>query len=122
MPTQRKIVGIIDDDPSMLTAAENLLDAHGFATKSFASAEEFLASGSTPKIHCLLLDIHLGGMSGVDLFHYLEAKGSGLPVVFMTALDNEAVRQQALAAGGVACLRKPFAARDLIGAIGRALQ
>ena len=120
MLKRRKIVAVIDDDPSMLRAAENLLDAHGFATKVFASAEEFLARGVATQVDCLLLDIHLGGMSGIELRRQLKVSGSGLPVIFMTALDDEAMRSQALKEGCVALLRKPFQARQLIDAIGKA--
>jgi FixJ family two-component response regulator len=121
MPKRRKIVAVVDDDPSMLRSTEDLLDAHGFATAVFPSAEEFLARGAAAQVDCLLLDIHLGGLSGIELRHQLEASGSTLPVIFMTGLDDEAMRQQALKAGCVACLRKPFPARQLIDAIQKAV-
>jgi FixJ family two-component response regulator len=117
MLKQRRIVAVVDDDPSMLRAAEDLLNARGFATKAFASAEEFLDCGAATQVDCLLLDIHLGGMSGIELRRQLKASGSTLPVIFMTALDDDAVCAEALKAGCVACLRKPFAARQLIDAI-----
>ena len=120
MLKRRRIVAVVDDDPSMLRAAENLLDAHGFATKLFASAEEFLARKNANQIDCLLLDIHLGGISGIELRRQLKASGSTLPVIFMTALDDEAMRRQALKAGCVALLRKPFQARQLFDAIEKA--
>ena len=66
MPKRRKIVAVVDDDPSMLNAAESLLDAQGFATMVFASAEEFLDRGAATQVDCLLLDIHLGGLSGLN--------------------------------------------------------
>ena len=121
MPAPRKVVGIVDDDPSMLKAAGDLLDAHGFATRTFASAEEFLNRDLAASVDCLLLDIHLGGMSGIELRRYLKGEGSGLPVIFMTALDDEATRQEALSVGCVTCLRKPFAARQLMDAVGNAI-
>jgi FixJ family two-component response regulator len=117
MRKRRRIVAIVDDDPSMLKAAEILLDAHGFETKSFASAEEFLDRGAATQVDFLLLDIHLGGMSGIELRRQLKGAGSTLPVIFMTALDGEAIRAEALEAGCVACLGKPFLARQLIDAI-----
>jgi FixJ family two-component response regulator len=104
----RKIVAVVDDDPSMLRATENLLDASGFATKVFASAEEFLKQGGAAQVDYLLLDIHLGGISGIELRRRLKASGSTLPVIFMTALEDEAARDEALRAGCVAFLRKPF--------------
>src|SRR5436190_9501886 len=75
MLKRRKIVVIVDDDPSMLKATEHLLDAHGFETKVFASAEEFLDRRAATNADCLLLDIHLGGMSGIELRRQLKASG-----------------------------------------------
>ena len=121
MPKRRKIVAVVDDDPSMLNAAESLLDAQGFATMVFASAEEFLDRGAATPVDCLLLDIHLGGMSGIELRRRLKDSGAMLPVIFMTALDDEAMHDQALKAGCVALLRKPFQARQLIDAIKKAV-
>ena len=121
MPKRRKIVAVVDDDPSMLNAAESLLDAQGFATMVFASAEEFLDRGAATQVDCLLLDIHLGGVSGIELRQRLKDSGSMLPVIFMTALDDEAMRVQAIKAGCVAFLRKPFQARQLIDAIKKAV-
>ena len=110
-------VAIVDDDPSMLRATENLLDAHGFATKGYSSAEEFLGAVPTNQIDCLLLDIHLGGLSGIELRQQLRSSHPTLPVIFMTALDDDAVRQQALETGCAACLSKPFTAQQLLDAI-----
>jgi FixJ family two-component response regulator len=121
MPKRRKIVAVVDDDPSMLNAAESLLDAQGFATMVFASAEEFLDRGAATQVDCLLLDIHLGGVSGIELRRRLKDSGSMLPVIFMTALDDEAMRERALKAGCVAFLRKPFQAHQLIDAIKKAV-
>jgi CheY-like chemotaxis protein len=84
MPKRRKIVAVVDDDPSMLNAAESLLDAQGFATMVFASAEEFLDRGAATQVDCLLLDIHLGGVSGIELRRRLKDSRSTLPVIFMT--------------------------------------
>jgi FixJ family two-component response regulator len=121
MPKRRKIVAVVDDDPSMLNAAESLLDAQGFATMVFASAEEFLDRGAATQVDCLLLDIHLGGVSGIELRRRLKDSGSMLPVIFMTALDDEAMRERAIKAGCVAFLRKPFQAHQLIDAIKKAV-
>jgi FixJ family two-component response regulator len=117
---RRKVVAIVDDDPSMLRATKDLLDAHGFLTTTFPSAEEFLASKHVLEADYLLLDIHLTGMSGIELQRHLKASHSAVPVIFMTALEDEAIRRQALEAGCVACLRKPFPARQLIDAIEKA--
>jgi FixJ family two-component response regulator len=114
-------VAVVDDDPSMLKAAADLMEARGFSTSLFTSAEEFLDSGEAAYVDCLLLDIHLGSLSGIELRQQLSVSQPGLPVIFMTALDDEAIRQQALRVGCVACLRKPFPARELIDAIERAV-
>jgi len=114
-------VAVVDDDPSMLGSTRELLNADGFITELFASAEEFLASGVVPRVDCLLLDIQLAGASGIELRHHLEACGSKIPVIFMTGLDDEALHRQALKAGCVALLHKPFPARQLFDAIEKAV-
>jgi FixJ family two-component response regulator len=117
----QKIVAVVDDDPSMLRAMENLLDAHGFATEIFLSAEEFLDRRAATRVDCLLLDVDLGGMSGIELWRELKDSGSTLPVVFMTALDDEATRSEAQQAGCIAYFRKPFSSRPLIDTIRKAM-
>jgi FixJ family two-component response regulator len=120
MPKQRWIVAIVDDDPSMLRATEALLDAHGFETTVFTSAEEFLDHRAATDADCLILDIDLGCMSGIELRRQIKVCGSTLPVIFMTALDDNAINQ-ALEAGCIACLRKPFPGYQLIDAIREAV-
>jgi FixJ family two-component response regulator len=114
------MIAVVDDDASVLKGIERLLGAYGFATKVFASAEAFLDLNATGDVDCLLIDIHLGGMSGIELRQYLTASGCKLPVIFMTAFDDEATRMQAQSAGCVAFLHKPFVANLLIGAIEQA--
>jgi FixJ family two-component response regulator len=121
MPRRRKIVAVVDDDLSMLGATRDLLEACGFATRSFASAEEFLKNGAASQIDCLLLDIHLGGMSGIELRRRLKISDANLPVIFITALDDEDTRVQAQQAGCVAFLHKPYSARQLVDAIEKAV-
>jgi FixJ family two-component response regulator len=115
-----KIVAIVEDDPGMLVATEHLLNAHGLVTLRYASAEEFLVSGSESQVDCLLLDISLRGMSGVELSRTLKIAGQALPTIFITALEDEKVHQKALQEG-VACLHKPFPAAELIDAIEKAV-
>lgn len=112
---RRKIVAVVDDDASMRIGLERLLQARGFETELFPSAEAFLASASAAD--CLLLDIHLGGMGGFELHRRLSGAGSRLPVIFMTAFDDDAAREEAVSLGCVAYLRKPFAGQLLIDAI-----
>src|SRR4029078_6674413 len=91
-----RTIAIVEDDPSMLRATEALLDANGFATASFSSAEEFLTRGAAGKFDCLVLDIHLGGMSGIELHHRLKALGRDLPVIFLIAREHERLLREAL--------------------------
>jgi FixJ family two-component response regulator len=117
LPTRQKIIAIVDDDSGTLDAIGLLLDAHGFGVRAFDSAEAFLERDAGDQVDCLVLDIHLGGVSGIDLQRRLVAAGSTLPVIFMTALDDAATRAHALRAGCVAYLQKPVHARQLMDAI-----
>jgi FixJ family two-component response regulator len=114
MGNRMRTIAVIDDNPSMLKGLDRLLSAHGFRVQTFTSAELFLERFAECKADCLLLDIHLGGISGIDLQRRLTSSGTDLPVIFMTAIDNEATRQDAFDAGCVAYLRKPFLANLLI--------
>ena len=118
MATQPRVVLVVDDDASMLKSIARLLGAYGFAARTFASAEELLEKGVSCDVVCaLLLDINLGGMTGIELKRRLSAAGCTCPIIFMTAIDDEATRQEAVEAGCVAYLRKPFNARLLLDAI-----
>ena len=99
----------------MRVGLERLLQARGFGTEIYPSAEAFLAAACAAD--CLLLDIHLGGMGGFELRRRLASGGSTLPVIFMTAFDDEATRREATSLGCVAYLRKPFAGHLLMQAI-----
>ncbi len=115
---KQKLIAIVDDDPSMLRGIRRLLNAHGFATETYASAEAFLKRSAETKPHRLVLDIHLGGgMSGIDLRVRLQSMGCALPVIFITAVDDQATHDLAIQAGCVAYLRKPFSAKQLIAAM-----
>jgi FixJ family two-component response regulator len=114
-------VAVVEDDPSMRRSIERLLNAHGYQTQGYASAETFLESDFVGKIGCLVLDIHLGNMSGIQLRSRLRDSGFILPVIFITAVDDEALEAEALNAGCVAYLHKPFAAKFLLSAIDKAL-
>jgi FixJ family two-component response regulator len=118
VPTQHKLVAVVDDDSSMRTGLERLLQAYGFQTEVFSSAEAFL--GASSAADCLLLDIHLGGMGGFELRRRLAGAGCKMPVIFMTAFDDEATRREAANVGCVAYLRKPFAGQILMDAIAQA--
>lgn len=117
-----RTIVVIDDNPSLLQGLSRLLSAHGFGVRTFATAEAFLEDKSTSDADSplLLLDIHLSGISGIDLQRRLTSSGTDLPVIFMTAIDNETTRREAFDAGCIAYLKKPFLSRLLIDAINQA--
>jgi FixJ family two-component response regulator len=112
-----RTIAVVDDNPSMLQGLDRLLSVHGFRVQTFTSAESFLDDIDKCDAECLLLDIHLGGISGFDLQRQLTSSGRNLPVIFMTAIDTEIIRQEAFDVGCVAYLRKPFLAKLLVDAI-----
>jgi FixJ family two-component response regulator len=115
------IVAIVEDDPSVRRSLKRLLNAYGFVTEGYASGEAYLDAGAENRTGCLVLDIHLDGMSGIELRRRLTASGSTLPVIFITAVDEDGLEQQAVQAGCVAYLRKPVSAELLTGALTKAL-
>jgi FixJ family two-component response regulator len=119
--TPAPVVCIIDDDASLLRALSRLLAAAGFIVTAFASAEDFLGDAQRIPPACLVLDIHLGGLSGFELQERLVRQGESIPVVFITAHDEAAARARASRAGAVAYLCKPFDQEALIEAIDRAI-
>jgi FixJ family two-component response regulator len=115
------LIVAVDDDRSFLRSVVRLLKANGLEVRAFSSAEGPLQHGDLSKASCLLFDIHLGAMSGIDLHRELKREGSSVPVVFMTGNDTPAIRQAAEEEGCVGFLRKPFTEEDLIETIKRAL-
>jgi FixJ family two-component response regulator len=103
MMAQRTVVIVVDDDPALLKSVARLLAHHGIESRTFSSAEALLESDSVQAATCLLLDIHFGGISGIELQRRLAASGSKWPVIFMTANDDEATRNEAMKAGDVQC-------------------
>jgi FixJ family two-component response regulator len=122
METTVGVVAIVEDDAAMRKSLERLLEVYGYATTAFASAEEFLLSAVAGSAVGLVLDIHLGGMSGIELRRHLLAAGSEIPVVFITADDNEAMGAEARAIGCIDYLQKPFEASRLMQAVERGMQ
>jgi FixJ family two-component response regulator len=118
---QLSIVAIVEDDSSVLRSVARLLNAYGFATEMFASAEAFLCRDVATEVSCVVLDIHLDGMSGIELRRRLQASGSCVPVIFMTGIDDRDLETRARRTGCVAYLHKPFPADLLIGAVNEAL-
>jgi FixJ family two-component response regulator len=118
---QSTVVIVVDDNAGILKSVVRLLAFHGIESRTFASAEALLESDSVQTATCLLLDIHLGGISGIELQRRLAASGSKCPVIFMTGKDEEATRIEAVDAGCIAYLRKPFTGHLLLDAIGKAV-
>ena len=121
MMAQPTVVIVVDDNAGLLKSVARLLAHHGIDSRTFASAEALLESDGVQTATCLLLDIHLGGISGIELQRWLAASGSKRPVIFMTASDDEDARNEAMDAGCIAYLRKPFAGQVLLDAIGKAV-
>ena len=112
-----RTVAVVEDDPRVRDSIERLLNAHGHQTLGYASAETFLESDFACRVGCLVLDIHLVSMSGIQLRRWLRESGSNLPVIFITAVDDQALEAEARATGCVAYLHKPFAPTSLLLAI-----
>ena len=118
-----RLISIVDDDPLVREGLISLMRSAGFATQAFASAEEFLSLAHRDNIACLILDVRLPGISGLELQSQLTSTVSNrIPVVFMTARDDEATRQRALKGGAVDFLRKPVRREALLNAVHLALQ
>jgi FixJ family two-component response regulator len=115
------IVSVVDDDESVRVATVKLVRVHGFVAHGFASAEEFLRSPHVSDTSCLITDVRMPGMSGVDLQSQLIAQGRRVPVIFVTAFPEESSQKRALAAGAVCFLTKPFDGQTLINCISEAL-
>src|SRR6267143_2017378 len=117
-----KLVAIVDDDDSMRSALQGLLKAVGLPAEAFASAEEFLKSGQQHQTACLIADIRMPGMSGLELQAKLNADHCRIPTIFITAHGDTKMRMQALRAGAVEFLAKPFDDEALIGSVRAALE
>ncbi len=116
-----RVVCIVDDDVSLRRSLRNLLTSVGFRVETFASAEAFLESGSRQNTGCMVLDLRMGGMSGLELLRHLAATDSPIPVIILTAHGDEDTRQRTLQAGAVAFLKKPFQSAALVDAVRTAL-
>jgi FixJ family two-component response regulator len=111
------VISVIDDDASVRAATNNLLSSHGYLVHTFDSAEEFLRSARLTDSSCVVADVQMPGMSGLDLLTHLRAQGYAVPFVFITAFPEESVRARALKAGAIGFLAKPFAGPALINCV-----
>ncbi len=119
---QASIIAIVDDDESNREALRSLLKSVGFTAEAFASAEDFLHSDHLHHTGCLILDLGLPGMDGLELQQHLAAAGSRIPIIFVTAQDDEAARARAIQTGAVGFLQKPFRDEALLHAVQVALR
>ena len=122
MTAERSLVSVIDDDESVRESLPDLLRQFGFAAVAFASAEAFLESQLVGRTRCLVLDVAMPGMSGLDLQLELARRHWEIPIVFITATGDQTIRPRVLALGAVECLSKPFSETDLLYALNAALQ
>jgi FixJ family two-component response regulator len=115
------VIAVIDDDASVRAATNNLLSSHGYLVHTFASAEEFLQPALVKGWACVIADVQMPAMSGLDLLTHMRAQGYTAPFIFITAFPEESVRARALKAGAVGFLAKPFAGPALINYVEAAL-
>ena len=117
----RSLVSIVDDDESVRESLPDMVRQFGFAAEAFSSAEAFLASDFVDETRCLILDVAMPGMSGPDLQRELATRRQKIPIVFITASGDTAIRSRVLADGAVECLFKPFSETALLDALSAAL-
>ncbi len=115
------LISIIDDDESMLESTKGLVRSLGYQVATFASAEEFLKSERVDDTSCLIADVRMPGLSGIDLQHRLIARGVRMPTIFITAFPEEGTRRRAMTAGAVGYLGKPFSEESLLTCLDAAL-
>jgi FixJ family two-component response regulator len=117
VPKTKPLISVVDDDESMREAMRGLMKSLGYTAEAFASAEEFLNSRQVPRTSCLIADVHMPGMTGLELHHHLVASGKTIPTILITAYPDDGVRQRALGDGVVCYLSKPFDENDLLACI-----
>jgi FixJ family two-component response regulator len=115
--TERPLLSVVDDDESVRESLPDLLREFGFAARAFSSAEEFLLSDCVEETKCLILDIAMPGMTGLDLQQELRRRGQKIPIIFVTAQKDEAIREQAFKQGAANLLYKPFSDTALLQAL-----
>ena len=118
----RNLVSVVDDDESVRRTTTLLIESFGFRAAAFESAEGFLRSGQLHDTACLIVDVQMPGMNGLQLQSHLVAEGCGIPIIFITAYDNKESRRRAIQAGAVAFLDKPFSDEQLLQTLRSALR
>jgi FixJ family two-component response regulator len=120
--TTTSLISVVDDDESVRESLPDMLRQLGFAAAVFSSADDFLASDVIDRTNCLILDVKMPGMSGPDLQRELATLGQDIPIVFITASGDKAIRARLLSDGAVECLFKPFSEAALLDALHSALR
>jgi FixJ family two-component response regulator len=120
MPSPGSLISVIDDDESMLEALGGLLRLLGFNVETYGSGEEFMRTGLVHSPSCILTDIHMPGISGIDLKRWLDDRACATPVIMITARSDPRLNVEALASGAICLLRKPFEAAALMDCLKRA--
>ena len=116
------LVAIVDDDESVRESLPDLIKTRGVSTRAFSSAEQFLASDCVGQTRCLILDVVMSGMSGPDLQQELIRRGYRIPIIFVTAQNDQRLRTHLLEQGAVECLFKPFSDTAMLAALTAALR
>jgi len=119
--TERPLLSVVDDDEMLRESLPDLLREFGFAAQAFSSGQEFLSSDDLDQTRCLILDVAMPGMSGLDLQEELKRRGQAIPIIFITAQKDEDIRKRALRQGAVKFLYKPFSDTALLDAVNAAL-
>ncbi|MGA7832583.1 MAG: response regulator [Terracidiphilus sp.] len=113
----RSLVSIVDDDESVRESLPDLLKEFGFASQTFSSAEEFLASGGIARTECLILDVAMPGMRGPELQEELNRRKINIPIIFITGQRDETLRSRLIEQGAIACLIKPFSDGEMLDSL-----
>jgi FixJ family two-component response regulator len=121
VPNQQLLISIVDDDESVREATRGLMMSLGYTAAAFPTAEDFLQSSEVRQTSCLIADVNMPGMSGLDLHRHLSAAGTPLPTILITAYPDEKIREGALNAGVICYLSKPFDESDLLSCLSTAL-
>jgi FixJ family two-component response regulator len=117
VPKTKPRISVVDDDESMREAVSGLMKSLGYMAQAFASAEEFLKSRQVPRTSCLIADVQMPGMTGLELHRRLVALGKSIPTILITAYPDDTVRERALGDGVLCYLSKPFDENDLLACI-----
>jgi FixJ family two-component response regulator len=120
--TTPPLIAVVDDDESCLRSVGRLLRSEGYSVETFSSAGQFLSSLLTTLPQCLVLDVHMPEMTGLQLQEVLAAQGYRVPIIFLTANDTPQIREQARRAGAIGFLQKPFHTQALLVAVDEALR